>query len=339
MIHPLFQAVLARDRDAFNARFAQARQQVPALEPGEYLEHLRGPVDRLVAAAAAAGLPNLDELVHALCDVSLQLLVLRQLGPRAASPLPARAWETVLPRLLPHLAAAPRRVLAAVFNGTLAVAASSETAAERWMASLAGVSATARGPDDLLAAGQVLAWTAGLAHYRASALEVCRGLPPALQAAVLGLPGTDEEATRRALECLCISRWFDPGRRGPAEDPALRVVARVGTFRGFGGAFARPPWVAAVDRRLLATDGGTVREIHADRFGSTLTRAEGPVPTRPSGSHTAALLQPGGRVRFRGLEAVFPALAGASAAASDGETLAVTLERSHEVWLLAAVSP
>lgn len=339
MIHPLFQAVLARDRDAFNTRFAEAQQRAPGLDGREYLGHLRGPVDRLVAAAAGAQLPNLDELVNALCDVSLELFALRQLGPQTASPLPARAWETVLPRLLPHLAAAPRRVLAAVFNGALSVAAHSEPAAERWMAALAGVSAVARDPGELLAAGQVLAWTAGLAHYRSSALDVCRTLPSALQAAVLGLPGADAGEARRALEGLCISRWFDPARRGGGEGLQIRVMARAGAFRGFGGPFVRPPRVAAADRRLLATDGETVREIHADRFGCTLIRVDVVPPPPPPAGETAALVRPGGRVCFRGLEAGFPALDGVVAAASDGETLAVTLGRSHAVWLLAAVPP
>ncbi|MBP7866135.1 MAG: hypothetical protein KA419_09315 [Acidobacteria bacterium] len=337
MIHPVFQNVLARDRDAFNARFAEARERWPGLDAGEYLEHLRGPVDRLVSAAAGGGLPNLDALVHALCDVSLDLFALRLLGPRAVSPLPARAWETALPRLLPHLAAAPRQVLAAVFNGALAVAEHGRPALERWTAALAGVSPLARNPGELLAAGQVLAWTVGLAHYRPSALAVCRTLPPPLQAAVLGTPGVDEAGVRRALEGLCISRWYDPRRPGPAESLALRVMARTGAFRGFGGPFARPPWVAADGRRLLATDGETVREIHADHFGCTLTRADDPVPPRPSGTAVAAHLQPGGRVRFRGLEACVPELSGAGTAAADGETLAVALERSHVVWLLAAV--
>jgi hypothetical protein len=116
-----------------------------------------------------------------------------------------------------------------------------------------------------LAAGQVAAWTVGLAHARAGALDVAEALPPAALAAALGEDALPDDALAR----LRAARWWRPsGAVAPGT-----VAHRVGGFRGFGGPFLAAPLVTAVDGRIVVGSGEARWLLHADAFGATLTRS------------------------------------------------------------------
>src|SRR2546423_1862172 len=81
-------------------------------------------------------------------------------------------------------------------------------------------------------------WRAGLAHYRAGALAVCAQLPPALARAALGLPPDARIGLEDLIARLMADPWLEPATlAGPAHARELRIVARAGAFRGFGGLF------------------------------------------------------------------------------------------------------
>ena len=134
----------------------------------------------------------------------------------------------------------------------------------------------------------------------------------------------------------------DPGRRFAPLDAerALgppQVITHLGGFLGFGGPFAAPPEVRSLDGRLYATDGEVVREIFADVFGARLCRA-------PSAT-VLELLDHGqtsdgvrvtryGTVKWGKQSAKLEALEGASTIAAIDGLAAVTLKRSHFVFIV-----
>jgi hypothetical protein len=265
--------------------------------------------------------------------VALELLAGGALGEAARGPLVARAWDGLLPRLLPHLAAAPRALAARISNALCNLAREGgEALAERWGECLVGVSPAAAAPLQLLEAGLVLAWRCGLAHFRDSALARWRALPAPLRRATLGLPPEGEAPPMEALARGLEDPWFDPARPAPRAAPAL--AARVGGFRGFGGRFVRPPRLARAAGAILASDGEGTYRLHADVFGATLRPVAAPA-VADADAGARARIAADGTVSVDGTEARLPALAGAASLAAAGTTLAVALAHSHHVYVVA----
>ena len=141
--------------------------------------------------------------------------------------------------------------------------------------------------DALLQAGQVAAWRSGLAAYRGGVLDLAATLDPALAAVALGLapPGSpgSNGSTADVLARLQADPWFDPSApdAGPAGE---RGPIAVGSFRGFGGAFLRPPTiVAASDDAGAGHRRRTSWFVFADAFGSALVRAGATPMSVPDG--------------------------------------------------------
>ena len=236
---------------------------------------------------------------------------------------------------------------------------------QEWLDSMRALAPLCADVPMLLQVGQVAAWRAGLAHYRQGALALCRRLALPLALAALGVPtgsGSDPDGGRppvvRAavaetaslrpddlntlLERLAADPWLRPADALIANRPReLRIVARAGAFRGFGGLFMAPPvvtasgehFVALSPRPFLPMGAGEARWLlTADVFGATFHRAgDGPTATGSG----AFQLDRSGRVTLGKDSKVFPELADFSSAAGNDRTLAVTTPLSHAVYLVA----
>lgn len=328
-------ALLAR-RDRYNALFAEARHYQPQLDGAAFGLLLIESVAPAVEAVAAAG-GDPDAATDALYGLALDLYGHGLLGPERSDPWVAAGWKA-LPDLARPLGRAPRRVTAAVSNALRNLGQTPGARPADWLAGIQSCAAVTEDPDLLLRAGQVLAWRAGMAHYRVDALEVAAGLPEALAARALGLPTSADVAG--GLERLRADPWFDPAR--PLAAPGLRRVARIGGFRGFGGVFLAPPLVCAVDGELRARDGGrdggpegVVWRIAADAFGATFHRAAD-ADWRESGLGGSDWGLVKGRVSRPGLpDIAFPDLEDVTSLAATPSTLAVTTPLSHAIALIA----
>ncbi|MCU1423669.1 MAG: hypothetical protein JWN36_3320 [Microbacteriaceae bacterium] len=124
---------------------------------------------------------------------------------------------------------------------------------------------------DILTAASLAAWRAGVLELRADALARLDGAEPAFAAAALGLEPAELGAFVRGQE---RGRFFWPRQ--------LPEIARVGGFRGLGGALQSPPVSAAP----LARRGGFALhtatddwEYDADIFGGRLSRVDVPGAT------------------------------------------------------------
>jgi len=325
---------LARQRDAFNARFAAARSASP-LDSDAFGDHLATVVEPIVASVAAIFAEKVDAVTAALFDVSLELFAAKLLGPDAKESWVTEAWRRLLPSLPLLVAREPDRTAACVSNAIVNLSGTDGARPEFWIDRILAVGPVCSSVHSLLDCGAVAAWQAGMAHYRAGALDAAGRIPPPLAARSLGLDaGTSAERMAQILGRLRDDPWLIPAQAAEPTNSAraLTIVRRVGAFRGFGGPFLRPPSVSCSGLELVVSDGEGAWRMLADACGAVLIR----IQERPSGpGNGAAKIDAHGRIRWGDESADFPELAGAQTYAAAGHTLAVTLPTSHQVLLLA----
>ncbi|MEW6363594.1 MAG: hypothetical protein AB1714_03025 [Acidobacteriota bacterium] len=331
-----FAEALDRNRAEFNRRFAQARHLNRRLDPEEFLGLLRSLVDPIVRACAGVRGDQADEVAAALYDGSLELLGHDCLGSNSRYPMMTVAWSRLLPVAAPFVADNPRLVIALISNAVYNLSNEPGARPRDWIDRMTAIAPLCTSTSEFLDAGKVAAWCSGMAHYRASALRTWKELPAHLQSAALGIEASAPAASlARALQ----DPWWTP--RPDLVKPAgrkLALVARPGGFRGFGGPFIAPPEVTAVDGQFYVFDSECCWTLHADCFGATfqrfgrdLPKGIGPDP------HPALRIAPDGSVAKGRLKACFEQLCESSSSASTAATLAVTLPRSHHLFLIAEV--
>ena len=327
-------AVLRSGRAELNAQFAAARHQLPHLDGAAFAAFLKSTVDPWVVATAGLAPERVTEVAGAGFEVGLELVGQRLAGPAALDPWIGEGLRRLLPVAARAAAADPARAMTALANALHQLATTPEARPADWIAVLAELAPRAGDLDELLRAGQVAAWRAGLAHFRAGALAVADALPAELALAAVGAgPEADWKELRRALE---RDPWFVPG----SGEPAVGVARTAGAFRGFGGLFTAPPRVAAGGGQLLVTSGGETWVLCADAFGATFHRA-GEEP--PAKAGTGSLPEGGrltpGALAWQGATIALPPCRKVTSFAALPSTLALTFELTHEVVLVAVGAP
>jgi hypothetical protein len=266
MLSQAFASVLSARRVDYNAQFLAARRASPELDEEAFKAFLTTSVDPLVSAVATLDPTAVLEVVDTAYGVGLELLSQRLAGPRASSSVLDHGFQQLFPALARFIALAPSVVLPRLCNALHQLATVPGVRPAEWCSAMARLAPGVESVEQLLALGQVLAWLSGLAHYRASALSLCRGLPAPLVASTLGVPGADVPSLLARLE---QDPWFVPSAPGLG----FRLVGSVGSFRGFGGAFLAPPRVARVDQQLFVISGNDAWLLTLDAYGCTLHRA------------------------------------------------------------------
>ena len=262
---PTFARLLAAGRGEFNARVAQTRSRVPTFDADAFSVFLRDGVAPLVEAVAARAPEAAAACTIAAFDVALELVARRVVGAGARSALVSRVWSDLLPALATHVAAAPAALIAALSHAALNLDAVPQANSTQWVDRMKRLGPRAASREELLALGQVLAWTVGLSHFRAGALEKLATLAPALACVALGAPTEQSVEAMRAR--LLADRWWSP-------DDGIANQARrgfdVGAFTGFGGAFPEPPQVRAAGEDFVVRSGDRYFWLFVDVYGWTL---------------------------------------------------------------------
>lgn len=336
MVSDALAHVLRSGRDALNAQFAAARRLYPELDGGAFRAFLESTVDPLAQAAAAARPDRLADVVTAAYELGLELVGKRLAGPASRHAVVESGWRAVVSAAAPLVAESPRRVLASIANALHQLATTAGARPEQWLRELPPLAARCPDVETLLRLGQVLAWRAGLAHYRASALAAADSLPEALALAAVGGAGSWAAVGAR----LADDPWFVPSRAA-GNDRERTIVYAVGAFRGFGGVFSRPPRIARRAGQLIVTSGDEAWLLTADAFGATFHRAGG--EERAAGASAAApppALPPDVRVAdgmltLRGHTFAAPLCGEVTSVSDDPTTLALTSSSSHHVALVA----
>jgi hypothetical protein len=270
--------VLTAGRGHFNQRVLEARRRYPALDPAAFAGFVEAAVDPLVMRVAARHPERTTMLVVAAFDAALQLAGNGHLAGR--SPGVTEVWRTLAPAIAQHVADDPQAVLGALSNAAITLCQHPGARWAEWLAEMARLAPTAASWNEVRTLGQVLAWRAGLAHYRQGALAAAEALPEALALQAVGAPASASWPAVRAA--LSADPWLVPAGAGASDGPARQV----GGFVGFGGPFAFPPQVGAVEDGFVITSGERSFHLLADAFGVAL------LPTA-RGEAIGARIQPG----------------------------------------------
>ncbi len=320
MISPAFASILAGGRAQFNARAVEARRRFPSLDMAAFGAFLLDGVDPLVVAVAAAAPERVGGATLAAYDMALELVGHGLAGPAAKNPFVNTVWRELAPQFSPLLATAPVEVLGMLSNAAIHIASVAGARPAQWQTGMTAVAPQVGSVAQLRAVGQVLAWRAGVAHFRPGALAAADTLPPALALAAFGEPGAQWPQVRAQL--------LDYPWRGNADGREF------GSFTGLGGNFGTPPQVRATDDGFIVRSAERHYLLVADAYGAVLHSATAqefeqaqtgmPVDVRLDG----ATLQIGARSIALDLPA------GDIALAANAHTLAVTSPWTHAIRLL-----
>lgn len=258
MLSAPFAQALAAGRTGFNDRVARAVARDRSFDSEAFGAYLLRHVDPLMAqvpAGAVAGVADAAfDLALATAGRTVQEAQARQL------------WADLAPRYVALLAQDPRAVLAMLGNALAHLHALGSARPQQWAADMAAIAPAVATVAQLRAVGQVLAWRAGAAHFRAGAIEAADALPGDLACAAFGAPDAGWLALRAQL-------LAEPWWRAPADvlgNVHARLDREVGAFDGFGGAFPVPPQVRACADGFLVRSGARYTLLVADAYGAVL---------------------------------------------------------------------
>ena len=336
----VFAHILAAKRGRFNSQFAEAKTYRPSLDDEAFANHLKHVVGPVVERVAETRPEKAEPVAEALYELSLDLIGREFLGPHSRYPSLSEGWTTLFGQLPERLAESPWLFPGAITNALYNLSATPGARPAEWTSSVLALSAACADVPELLAAAQVAAWRAGLAHYRLSALERCRALKPNLAGLALGLPGfkasfLSAKARDSLINALLADPWLDPASPEPPAKPTLHIVARVGAFRGFGGQFLAPPSVTCPGGQFVVSDGDDRWLLFADRYGASFQRLAAPLTGKPKMSQPYFQLSLSGELTKGKLRAAFPELERSQSSAANDTTMAVTTPLSHAVTLVA----
>jgi hypothetical protein len=324
-------------RDALNARFALRLRGGGRIDGEAFLQHLQVRLSPLVDQIAAVAPERVRAAVAALYDVSLDLFAASLLGPQAKMSWIEQVWAELLPAAVNLVARQPQQVTGSLCNAAFQIASQRGARPQIWIERMRELAPRCETVSELLEAGKVAAWQAGMVQLRGAALSAAGAMRTPLAAVALGLAETTSaESVAARLNRLREHVWLTVEAAGDVRrNSAIERVATVGAFSGFGGLFLRPPVVDAVDGRLLVSDGDSQWDLVADAYGAWLRRVGEAPAKRPKSQTAGAKIDDRGTIRWGKSSLAQPHLAGATSLAACGPTLAVTIPTSHHVFLFS----
>lgn len=261
MISAPFAATLAAGRPAFNQRVVEARRRHAGLNTDAFSDFLETCVDPVIAAVFLADPDCVPAATHAAYDLALELAGLRLIGEGARSTLLPTVWQTLAPKYARLIAKQSGEVLGLLSNAALYLESVPGARCATWLGAMAAVSSQVVSMEQLQAAGQIVAWRSGVAHFRHGAIEAADRLPESLALAALGANGDGAWPQVRAR--LLADPWWTPGAAAPLQ-------IDVGDFTGFGGQFGVPPEVHAHPHGFTVRAGALYYLLIADAWGAVL---------------------------------------------------------------------
>jgi len=255
---------LAAGRSRLNARVAETRRRHPGFDAQVYADFVASAVDGLVQAVEAVAPERVHAAAISACELALELVAQNLVGPAARQPWMDRLWRELAPRHARLLAAQPQAVLGALGNAVIQLGQWPQVRVDAWLDGMAALADEVQDPAQLRVLGQLLAWRAGMAHYRRGALAAADALPAKLALQALG---AGAEADWPALRAALLA---DPWH-GADDLPATGV--QIGAFSGFGGQFAQPPQLRVGDDDFLVRSADRHFLLLGDRYGAVLLPA------------------------------------------------------------------
>lgn len=261
-----FAKVLAAGRTQFNLRVAEARRRYPAFDTSAFADFLQDGVDCVVLAVAHAAPERVASTSLVAYDFALDLVGQALAGPKARSPLVNQVWQDIAPAYARLAAENPVEVLGLLSNAAINIGKVASARCEQWAQEMTAISPKVESLPQLQAIGQVLAWRAGLAHFRLGAIQAADQLPEALALAAMAAPATTPWAELKSR--LLANPWHMPDNTVSSSGGI-----EIGQFTGFGGEFSEPPEIRACPEGFFIKSGTRYAFLIADAFGAVLHSA------------------------------------------------------------------
>lgn len=252
--------ILAAGRTQFNQRVVEARRRHPALDTTVFGEFLMSTVAPLVEAVALTNASRAPAAAMAGFDFALELTGLNLVGAGARSRWVGAAWAELAPALAHLIASCPADVLGLVSNAVIHVESIPGARPGQWLAEMTAAAAGLTSVPELQAAGQVVAWRSGVAHFRLGAIEAADLLPDSVAARLMGAEGMAWGALKAQL---LADPWWTPAARAAGG-------VEFGAFTGLGGQFPEPPAVSPHPDGFSVRCGGRYYLLVADAWGAVL---------------------------------------------------------------------
>ncbi len=314
--------ILRTHRAHFNARFHAAKNRWPHLDAADFSLFLRDQFSPALSAVAATAPDLATHSTHLAYDLALQLVAEKLAGPSARDPLINTLWSSALPPLAALFAREPQRLIGGLVNIAHHLTSTAQARADFWLSQLVALGPRSTDGNQLIRLAQILAWRAGLAHLRASALHSASSMPPALALAVVGAPPSS--VWSQVLSDHLQNPWYGFSPDGQLLDLPTEP-RRIGAFRGFGGLFSTPPLVGTSGEHILIRSGEDSWLLIADAFGATLHRADA--------NESAAMTAPGTKSLTATLRRQIPAGQAPTSCALTPHSFAFTTAQSHAVFV------
>lgn len=325
MIAPAFVEVLAAGRSGFNLRTREAQRRHPGFSSEVFRAFLEEGVGPIVDAVAAADRSRVPAVVLAAYDIALELAGRALVGPAARGTAVEETWRGLLPHYARLVAAQPERVLGMLTNAVVHLDALPGVRRAQWLHEMAALAPRVASVDELRIVGQVQAWRAGAAHFRAGAIAAADGLPEALALAAFGAPANASWPALRGS--IAADPWW------AGADAYAAREREIGAFSGFGGPFAAPPEVRATSGGFVVRAGERHWFLAADAYGAVLHAAAADEFDQAAPARCAHRVE--GTMLHVGAQAIALDLpeAGLAVCAND-TTYALTSSYTHAIRLL-----
>lgn len=328
-VSPTLAAALSSDRQIYNAQLAMLRSRQPELDFNAVKEFLCSAIDPIVRAVQFAD-PDRCRLVTQACFQ--QMLALSEhglLGNDARSIRIKLAWQQVMPKLASNLARDPAAILAWVTNAVDRIANTQNARPESWINAMASVAPNLESVEQIHVVGQVLAWRAGMAHYRQGALKAARNLTERIGNAVFP---SNPDGWLASVERHLIEPWW---RGEQAARSTVPHGVRVGAFAGWDGAFMAPPKLRPATEGFWVASGERYFHLVADAFGAVLIPSSEVHFTSAAVDGTAS---EGVHLRGEQLQThhghwPLPLIKNDLAVTCNADTVCVSSPWSHHIWL------
>jgi hypothetical protein len=328
-------ALLTDSREILNARFQQKRASGVKVDPQVWSSHIVTVIAPIVDSVHRLAEERSRVTLIDLYDVSLDLFAAGHFSESGSSLLLFQLWKDILPKCAKILSRSPRRIAGSLSNAVLALTMESSGVAQRWLGEIKRTSNSCENPQQLLELGKLLAWTAGMAHYRLPALALAKQLQlPLLRTVFQIAEAVPENSIRNWLTELEFDPWAQLLSGNTPRKQKVEQVAICGAFRGFGGLFLEPPKVFIHRGQIYVSENQTLYRLVVDRFGHSLQRAGNVEAEKPSAT-SSPQIDSKGIVNWEGCEALPSNLRGLTSQAFDGKSLAVTISDSFHIFLYA----
>ena len=266
-LHPAVIQVLKSGRNQFNAQLVEARHLYPALDQDAFRDFLQAEFSDLTRLIAEQRPDVLTAFTVLLYEISLRLAGQGLLMNNAYQLPIKKLWCDVLPCYINLLAQQPRALLSLLINAMLHLQKFRDVDVASWLLNLQRMAAHISSLDDVRFAGQLLAWRAGVVHFREGVLHIAPDFAEITRIA-LQLPANTD------INQWCANSlakpWWTQGRV-ESDKPVFQRNA--GAFSGWGGDFSSTPIIKAADNGFWVNSGERYFLLLADKYGAVLHAA------------------------------------------------------------------